>query len=406
MRDAQILLLAALTWLASSTQLSGQDGEPVEIARGHTVSSAILGEERPVQVALPLGYDTTEAYPVVYVLDGPGHLIHTTGSVRFLAENGRMPAAIVVAIANTPGNRTRDLAPPPGDDDPADTAGDASNFRAFLRDELKPWVESRYSTRPYDVLIGHSLGGLFISHVLNTEPDLFDAYVSISPALGWADEGFVAEMDDLFERFPDARGALYMTMGNEGGATLSGAWHLAGTLEKSAPASFRWHWKRMPTETHESVPARSTYDGLEWIFSGWYPIDLMADLARRGASELPRLGNHYAELSAEFGWEIGPPLNELVNTVYQMVERDQDEDALAIATQTVEWFPDDAYARSGIGLAHVGACRWSEAEEHYVRALEMAEAGEGYGWLADFLRGELRQIREKASSGESCVPAG
>jgi hypothetical protein len=241
--------------------------------------------------------------------------------------------------------------------------------------------------------------------VLNTEPDLFDAYVSISPSLWWADEGFVGQMDDLFERFPDTRGALYMTMGNEGGAMIAGAWHLAGILEKGAPASFRWHWEPMPTETHGSVPARSTYDGLEWIFSGWYPIDLMAELARRGASVLPRLGAHYAELSTEFGWDVAPPVDALVGTVYRMVERDRSDDALAIATQTVEWFPDSWYARVGLGQAHAGACRWSEAEEQLVRAIEMAEATEGDGGSADFIREELAQVRKRASAGESCAPA-
>jgi predicted alpha/beta superfamily hydrolase len=405
MREAKVALLATMIWLGSAVALHGQNGEPVEIARAYTVSSTILGEDRPVQVALPLEYDTAQAYPVVYVLDGPGHLVHTTGTVRFLAANGRMPAAIVVAIANTPGNRTRDLTPPPGeDDDSFDTAGGASRFQAFLRDELKPWVESRYSTRPYDVLVGHSFGGLFIAHVLNTEPSLFDAYVAISPSLWWADESFVAGLDDVFERFPDTHGALYMTMGNEGGAMISGAWHLAGTLEKSAPSSFRWHWKPMPTETHGSVPARSTYDGLEWIFSGWYPIQLMDDLAQRGASELPRLETHFTELSAEFGWEVAPPVTDLVNTVHQMIERGRTDDAMVIAARTVEWFPASAYARFGLGQAHMGACRWNEAEEHHTRALEMAEAEDPNGGLADFIRGELSELRKKAAAADRCEP--
>ena len=402
MRAVVLVLSGVVGWLGSAVSLHGQDGEPVEIARSYSVRSEILGEDRPVQVALPVGYDTAQAYPVVYVLDGPDHLVHTTGTARFLAANGRMPPAIVVAVGNTPGNRTRDLTPPPGEDDDAfATAGGASSFQAFLRDELGPWVESRYSTRDYTVLVGHSFGGLFIAHVLNTDPTLFDAYVSISPSLWWADEAFVAELDDVFDRFPDTGGALYMTMGNEGGAMISGAWHLAGTLEKSAPPTFRWHWKPMPTETHGSVPARSTYDGLEWIFSGWYPIDLMTELSQRGASALPRLVAHFDELSEEFGWEVDPPLTDLVNTVYQMVDRGRPDDAMAIATRTVEWFPNHGYARVGLGQAHAGACRWREAEEHHVRALELAEAA-GSDGLTDFVRRELAQVRTDAASADRC----
>lgn len=121
--------------------------------------------------------------------------------------------------------------------------GGTADFQAFLRDELKPWIEAP-PTRPYDVLIGLSRGGLFISHLLNSELDLFDAYISISPSL--YDERFIASMNDVFARFPEANGALYMTMGNEGGEILAGAWRLAGTLEKHAPEGFRWTWAHLP----------------------------------------------------------------------------------------------------------------------------------------------------------------
>jgi len=384
------LALALMSAPGIAQEANGRDdSEPVELARSYTVH------------ALPTGYDATSAYPVIYVMDGPGHLVHTVGSARFLASNNRMPEAIVVAIGNTPGNRTRDMTPAGREPDPSfATAGGASNFQAFIRNELKPWVESRYTTRAYDVLIGHSFGGLFIAHLLNTEPGLFDAYVAISPSLWWDDEHYVSTLDDVFERFPNHRGALYMTMGNEGGAMIAGAWHLAGTLEKSAPPEFRWHWQPMPTETHGSVPARSTYDGLEWIFSGWYPIDLMADLRRRGASELDRLEGHFAELSRELGWEVLPPEVDVVNTAFQLGQTGRSEDALAIAQRATEWFPDSAYSRTGVGAAHASACRWTEAEQHLVRALEMAERGAP--GMADFVRSQIDEVRKSKADAETC----
>jgi enterochelin esterase-like enzyme len=47
--------------------------------------------------------------PVLYLTDGPGHINEIGNSIDFLVDNGRMPALIVVGIANT--DRTRDLTP-------------------------------------------------------------------------------------------------------------------------------------------------------------------------------------------------------------------------------------------------------------------------------------------------------
>ena len=80
---------------------SNAEGRPVEIGRSYTITSQILGEDRPLLIGLPAGYDgSDEPYPVVYVLDGQAHFHHTTGTVQFLARNDRMPESIVVAVGN------------------------------------------------------------------------------------------------------------------------------------------------------------------------------------------------------------------------------------------------------------------------------------------------------------------
>lgn len=66
--------------------------------------------------------------------------------------------------------------------------GGANAFLAFFRDELRGWVEERYpTTRDGSTFVGHSIGGLFGSHVLFTEPASFGRYVIASPSLWWDD---------------------------------------------------------------------------------------------------------------------------------------------------------------------------------------------------------------------------
>jgi predicted alpha/beta superfamily hydrolase len=64
--------------------------------------------------------------------------------------------------------------------------GGAERFLAFIREELQPWVQSRYRVDANDsAYFGHSLGGLFGTHVLLTEPATFRRYGIGSPSLWW-----------------------------------------------------------------------------------------------------------------------------------------------------------------------------------------------------------------------------
>lgn len=387
--------------------LAGQevpDGEPVVLGHTYRIPSAALGEDRPVTVALPAGYDPNRAYPVIYVLDGPLHLVHTTGAVQVLSRSHRMPESIVVAVANT-NRRTANMSPrvagAPMEDPPV---GRADELKAFFRDELKPWIEARYSTRPLDVLVGHSLGGTFVVHVLNTEPELFDAYLSISGNLEYDGGRFVAATDDLFQRFPNARGSIYLTMANEGGAMLASNERFVRTLEEHAPPSFRWRWRQVPGETHNSLPARATYDGLEWIFEDWNPQHLWSQLFGRGAEALPLIESHFARLSEEVGFEVEVP-PERIRYVARRLQLDGRADtAVPIAQALVEWAPDHFISHWALGESLDSACRLKEARPHYREGIRRASIDGRPAYFIRALQNKLADLEERILRGR--CPAG
>lgn len=75
------------------------------------IYSKIQDEEREILIQLPLHYEINKElnYPVLYLLDGPDNINHTSGTLDFLAGNDNAPELIIVAIKNT--NRSRDLTP-------------------------------------------------------------------------------------------------------------------------------------------------------------------------------------------------------------------------------------------------------------------------------------------------------
>jgi len=380
-----IAALVSLAVFSLSGLLSSQEAsEPYVIGTTQRLHSDVLGEDRKIIVHLPQAYDVDQQhYPVMYLLDGDAHFHHTTGMIQFLARQGYMPAMIVVAIPNT--DRTRDLSPEPSARlaRRGTTAGGADDFLRFLSDELMPWVERNYRTAPFRVLVGHSRGGLFATYALLERPEVFDGYISISPSLWWNDRALVKQAEATIERQPWAGRFLYMTMGNEGGGTLAAAEELAAVFEVSAPEGFDWQFHLMENETHGSIPHRSTYDALEWLFAEYrIPNDMVA--LGIGGLEL-----HYAVLSERYYSQEVP---EAVISQLGYLYLRQGEAPMAIETfkVNVERFPKSPNVYDSLADAYYTAGESELALENYERAYRMTDGTEHP--FADTYRGKYQQL--------------
>jgi predicted alpha/beta superfamily hydrolase len=379
MKKILVLLLILLVGPFSYAQ-------EISIGSKAAVHSDILDEDRNIWIGLPDGYSPTNKYPVFYLLDGPSHFQHTTGSAKFLQSNQRAPGAIVVGISNT--DRSRDLTPPAITDNLNDEdgipfdytlGGGANNFLAFIEKELMPYIDSAYSTADYNMLIGHSFGGLFAVHALLIEPDLFDGYISISPSLWYDQQSFLPKAEEVLRERKDLKSTFYMTMGNEGGQMLGGAMKLAALMEEYAN-NMHWKFTPMPAETHGTVPYRSTYDGMEFMFSDWSPPmpespDEFEEMMASGGVEkmLADIKAHYAKLSDKYGFTVSE--ESTVNQLgYIMIQMEKYEDAvIAMKTNTTN-FPQSANTFDSLGDAYRASGDIENARNSYKKAMALAEA--------------------------------
>ena len=340
---------------------------PYVIGTTRQLHSDVLREDRQLIIHLPPGYEVgRQHYPVMYLLDGDAHFHHTTGITQFLAQQGYMPAMIVVAIPNT--DRNRDFTPEPNADlaEQRPTAGGADAFLRFLSDELIPWVEGEYRTAPFRVLVGHSRGGLFATHALMVRPAVFDGYIAISPSLWWNDQALVAQAEATIEQQPWEDRFFYMTVANEGGDVLAATVALADAFKTSAPAGFEWQFHRMEHETHGSIPHRTTYDALEWLFMEYrIPDDLRA--LGLGGLEL-----HYAAVSERY-YQMDVPEAVINQLGYQYLRQDEPPMAIETFKVNVERFPESANVYDSLGDAYYTAGESDLALENYERAYRMTE---------------------------------
>jgi predicted alpha/beta superfamily hydrolase len=183
------------------------------------ITSAIVGQEYNLYINLPNNYgDTTETFPVIFVLDAQWDFTLLNAIYGQQYFDGFIPSAVIVGITwggknpNPDSLRARDFTPTNVKYDPQ--SGNAPKFLAFIKNELIPFIESKYRVRKDNrTLMGSSLGGLFTLYALFHETHLFNRYVLTSPALTWDNEVTFKYESEYAEKNKDLPAKLFIGIG-------------------------------------------------------------------------------------------------------------------------------------------------------------------------------------------------
>ncbi|MGI9531951.1 alpha/beta hydrolase-fold protein [Lutimonas sp.] len=303
-----------------------------------SIQSEVLNESRKIWIHVPGDGDQNifsgKKYPVLYLLDGPGHFYSVAGMMKQLSTangNALIPEMVIVAIPNT--NRTRDLTPTHSDISPfgGDTAwlkdsGGGEAFTDFLEKELIPYIDQNYPVTSYRTYVGHSFGGLAVINTLMTRPDLFDNYISIDPSMWWNNQETLQMTKEKLSEVDFSDRSLFVGVANtlpEGmdvdmarKDTSSDTYHYRSIMEFVDAASaeevngLAMNWKYYSEDDHGSVPLITEYDAFREMFS-WYrfeeiqkfydPSYQMEPAEMRGIIE-----SHYEKISDRFGYSVLP----------------------------------------------------------------------------------------------------
>jgi predicted alpha/beta superfamily hydrolase len=255
-----------------------------------SINSSVLKQNRRISIFLPTNYTTgKKSYPVLYVLDADGRDQHIVPTAKFLSNNGKMPEAIIVGVFNI--DRNHDFLP--DSSKAAVTGGGADNFMKFFKQELIPYINNNYKTEGFNVLIGHSYGGLFAMHVLLNDPDLFDAYIAIDPSFWYKDKMQVKSAGVEFPKTKNWDKPVFITGREGGGMKDMGIDAMEEALKTFAPPALRWKIAAYPNEDHGSVTFKSVYDGLRYIFDsgGNFMVFPRAGLLPKGTTTFALIQN-------------------------------------------------------------------------------------------------------------------
>ena len=281
------------------------DESPLADTEVHYLHSEHVGDEFKIFIG-HCGPPGSAPSSVVFLGD-PALIFGTTVDIiRILNLYERLPSLLVVGVGYRSTNleeidngvRSRDFTPTVDERWPEDAAtmGGASLFLAFIRDELKPWVRDRYGVDPDDsTFFGDSLGGLFATYVLLSEPATFRRYGIGSPSYWWDNELMFEHEAEYARTHDDLPAKVFLSVGAY--ETPAGARRLreqlppdarakaeaeeeadpsddyvaktermVGLLRGRAYPSLDIEYEVLPGEYHETVPALNLSRSLRYLF--------------------------------------------------------------------------------------------------------------------------------------------
>ena len=377
--------------LFSSIGMQAQTGQTqskqIVIGTKEIIHSKILNEQREIWVYVPnSASDTTyskQCYPVVYLLDGDSHFSSVVGMIKELSDVYACPEMIVVGILNT--DRTRDLTPthmdsclPEMDSSACKNTGGGENFISFIEKELKPHIDSLYSTSPYRILIGHSYGGLTVMNTLIHHTDLFKAYVAIDPDMSWDNQKLLKETKKSLANNDYSGVSLFLGIANTmdvGMDTIKvkkdtsisteyirSIFELRNYLSNNKQNQMNFSWKYYGNDNHLSVPLITEYDALRFIFN-YYHL----------SNDCRNIENLYENVSKQFGYKVKPPEIMVISLAYNYLHYKYFEDAFYLFKLNVSNYPDSWGVYDAIGDYYTATGDKAKAIDNYKKALSIKE---------------------------------
>ncbi len=310
--------------------------------------ASVLHEEREIYLQLPKSYHTPAGrnvhYPVIYLLDADWHFQQLSAVYDALSGGlyTYMPEAILVGICNT--DRSRDLTPSNDtvmhSGQPVHTtSGGAANFQHFLIHELGAYIDSSYRTNGYNILSGHSFGGLFTLYALQEDQSFFKAYLAHDPSLWWDEALLPKQFQEKYKDGQYAGKSLYLSIAHVDTTQTDRFRHTAtirsfhAWVQAHPETGLNYQMAYFQQEDHGTIPLPALYDGLRTIFSG---ITLPV---KKVPYQCSLVSAHYEALSQKLGYTFKPEVSLCQRLIAYCERVQQMESAVQLLDLLLKYHP-------------------------------------------------------------------
>jgi len=328
-----------------------------------TIDSSIYHKKKSLQIFLPKNYRFThEKYPVLFVLDGNVHFHYTTGIVKLIA-GVEIPQVIVVGIPN----RYRINDATPSKDPKYPKGGGAKQYIEFLKNEVIPFIDKNYRTEDYRILAGHSLDGLTTVYSFLYHYKLFNAYIANSPSLWWNDKKLMKEAGSANLFNSKKKKNIFFSYGDKDSPRLiEGVKLFKKLLTTKTKPLISWKNKIFENSGHGDSAIKGMYDGLKYIFEGYYFLNK--------ARDFEKIKKHFSILCDKFGYDIKIPEMFVKQIGYQALLREKNpEKAIKIFKINVKNYPESADGHDCLGEAYEANRQLKNAKSEFELAVKFGK---------------------------------
>lgn len=207
----------ALAIMFSSTLILAQE-KHFTLKNTHIfeIENELTGRNHEIIVTLPGSYkdSVNKHYPVLYYVDAYWDTPLLNSIHGNLVYDNVIPELIMIGFsypgedANYGELRSKDL--------PPTLSGEADKFLEFIEKVIIPKIDGEYRTDKNNRAVsGNSLGGLFTLYAMYKKQNLFNRFISISPAVMW-DNNYLFNTDNKYaEQTEILKGRLFLSYGGD-----------------------------------------------------------------------------------------------------------------------------------------------------------------------------------------------
>lgn len=400
-----IIFTCLLVPMASVADVIISKQTPVTIGTELVLKSSSLSKEIHIKVSLPSNFSISSVfhtYPVIFVEGEHGsEFFHAvSGIVKHLADVERMPETIVVSVngdSPTPdiyhhgmwGSQENEKWP---------SWGEPSKYHEFYKNELFPFLKTRYRANDKRTVIGISGSSFFSFNNLTQKDNLFDTYVFLAAAdiigMGYSPDktlidALVTRLTDDSKTKPLVFFAVASNDIDKDKRYQANVDELANRLSTNKNSFLTV--KVYDNEGHYDALLKTLLDVIELKYPKQVWSASYRDIVAKPGNALNNLDSYFQSLSERYGFTIFPRatrwnnVNRLGFISQHLISLNRTEEAVEIAKRYTQYQPKSWKAYESLAKAQEANKNLHEAILSAVSALKLAETDINKSQLKEYL---------------------
>ena len=351
------------------------------------INSKVFNSVRKVKISLPPEYaeNPNRSYKVVYMFDAQSDPLFnfTKETISYLTSNANIYIEPVILIGIVTANRQFEFLPKNRTNEPLKDywaqvkLGGADSLAISLRDEIMPIINDKYRNNGYNIGIGHSLGGSFVTYTLTKYPDLFNAVIAVSPNYYYDHEQLLSTFDSLATTKLLKHKFLYIAYGK--GDKLEERFRpssirMENNLKRKNIVGLRWQVQSLDNNSHGTTPLEGIFKGLILLNTDLTVTDVQTDFFSKDkkASYVDNLKAYYQKQTITTGIQL-PTIGDINRLAYNSFYSQNKADAIKILQWGISLYTDDANLFDSMGELQQDSGNMKEAKYYYTQALNIIE---------------------------------